>query len=122
MGKARFLVVDGTFDRSPEDFGKCGQMYNIRAYLGSEGVSVGHAFLPKKFKSTYLELFGQLKRLCLRVCGFVNWTQKLFLVDFEQGAIFCTSADFHWGNSQRLSVPLSSKSLQKLGRWFEASF
>jgi hypothetical protein len=35
MGKARTLVVDGTFDKCPEDFGKCGQMYNIKAYLGS---------------------------------------------------------------------------------------
>jgi hypothetical protein len=87
LGKADTIVVDGTFDKCPEEFSKCGQMYNVRAYLGSEGVTVAHAFLPNKLKSTYLQAFGQLKRLSLKVCGTINWKGKLFLVDFEQGAI-----------------------------------
>jgi hypothetical protein len=87
MERAESIVVDGTFEKCPHEFGNSGQMYNIRAYLGTEGVSLAHAFLPNRFKKTYLELFGQLKRLCQNVCRDVDWTKKLFLVDFEQGAI-----------------------------------
>ena len=50
MAKADALVNDGTFEKCPHEFGKNGQMYNIWAYLGTEGVTVVHAFLPNKFK------------------------------------------------------------------------
>jgi hypothetical protein len=68
LQQARVIVSDGTFDKCPEEFGAAGQLYNIRAYLGTEGVTIAHIFLPNRQKATYLEVWRKLCFLCEQVC------------------------------------------------------
>jgi hypothetical protein len=57
------VVSVGTFDKCSEEFGTDGQLYKIKAYLGTYGATIGHVFLPNRQKTTYLEISRKLRFL-----------------------------------------------------------
>ena len=78
-------------------------------------------------KGTYLELFGQLRKLCENVSGPIDWSKRLFLADFEIGAINALKqtfpgaavkgCNFHFRQSLYQNLDSGLKATFNTGKW-----
>ena len=78
------ILADGIFKSSSEPFV---QLYSIlvNSFVLSSTMPVVYLLLPNKYKTTYINLFNELRNMCINYGLILN--PKLVTVDVERGSL-----------------------------------